>query len=337
MRALVTGATGFIGSHVVDRLVGRGDAARALARTGSDISYLDERGVDVVRGDVTGPASLGPAMEGVEVVYHAAAQVSDWDPWRKFQTVTVDGTGNVLEAAARAGVRRFLHVSSDAVYSHRYVGKRMTEETPFETRFSWWDYYRRSKLAAERLAWRYVNDERLAVTVVRPGVVLGERDRVTLPGLVAFLRSKGAAYLGSGRNRLPYVYAGDVADACVLAATNDGAAGQAYNAVSNETVTQKDLFAAIADESGLALPKRAMPLPVMYGVALAMELASLASGRWSRPSLSRFGVTMIGKDYLEDASKAKRDLGWEASATMREAVRRAVEWQRAAKRQAVAG
>jgi nucleoside-diphosphate-sugar epimerase len=162
------------------------------------------------------------------------------------------------------------------------------------------------------------------VTAVRPGLVLGERDRVTLPGVVAFLRGKGATYLGSGRNRLPYVYAGDVAAACVLAATNEKATGQAYNVASGETVTQRDLFAAVAEESGLAPPKRGTPLLFAYGVALAMELVSVLRRRRSRPALTRFAVTLIAADYLEDAGKAERDLGWEAGTSMREAVRRAV-------------
>jgi nucleoside-diphosphate-sugar epimerase len=330
MKALITGATGFIGSHLVDRLLERGDTVRALVRPSSDISYLKERGVELVSGDITDPASLPAAVAGVDVVYHLAAMVSDWGPWREFEAITIGGTRNVLEAAARAGVPRFLHVSTDGVYAFRYLGKRITEETPLETRFAWWDYYRRSKLAAERLVWQRHDEGRLAVTAVRPGVVLGERDRATLPGVVAFLRSKSAAYMGDGRNRLPCVYAGDVAALCRLAATEEGAAGQAYNAVSQETVTQRDLFAAIAEESGVELPRRAMPLPLTYGVGFAMELASVLTGRRSRPSLTRFAVTLIGADYQEDAGKAKRDLGWEATTPMREAVRRSVEWQRAA-------
>jgi len=337
MKALVTGATGFIGSHLVNRLLERDDEVRALVRPSSDLSYLEERGVELVSGDITDPASLPAAMAGIDVVYHAAAMVSDWGPWREFQAVTIDGTRNVLEEAARAGVPRFLHVSTDGVYAHRCLGKRMTEETPLETRFAWWDYYRRSKLAAERVAWRYHRDGRLTVTVVRPGVVLGERDRATVPGAIAFLRSKSAAYLGSGRNRLPYVYAGDMATACALAASSDEGAGQAYNLVSQETVTQRDLFASIAEEAGLALPKRAMPLPVIYGVALAMEMISVLRGRRTRPSLTRMAVTMIGADYLEDAGKAERELGWRARTPMREAVRRSVEWQRAAQPQAASG
>ncbi len=331
MRALVTGATGFIGSHIADRLLMRGHTVRALVRPGSDVAYLEERGVELVRGDLTDPASLAPAVEGIETVFHAAAMVGDWGPWRAFKSVTIEGTRNVLEAAAQAGVPRFLLISSDAVYAHRYLGKRMTEETPLETRFAWWDYYRRSKLAAERLAWRYSDDGRLSVTALRPGVVLGERDRATVPGVIAFLRSKSAMYLGSGHNRLPYVYAGDVADACLLAASSDKAAGGAYNVVSPERVTQRDLLASVAEESGLAVPRRAMPLPIAYGFAFVMELASVLGGRRTRPSLTRFGVTMIGGHYLEDATKTERELGWRAETPMREAVRRSVEWQRTAK------
>jgi len=86
-------------------------------------------------------------MSGVEAVYHTAAMVSEWDPWRDFQTVTIDGTRNVLRAAAAAGVPRFLHVSTDGVYSLQALKGRITEESPLEKRFGWGDYYRRSKSA----------------------------------------------------------------------------------------------------------------------------------------------------------------------------------------------
>lgn len=338
MKALVTGATGFIGSHIVDRLVARGDSVRALIRVDSDVSYLEGLGVERVIADIADPESLPLALQGVEAVYHAAALVDDWGPWSGFQRVTIDGTSNLLEVAARANVVRFLHVSSDAVYAHRYLGQTMTEETPLETRFAWWDYYRRSKLAAELLARRFHAEGRLAVTVARPGLVLGERDRVTLPGAIAFLKSKSAAYLGDGYNRLPYVYAGDLAEGCILAATAATAAGQTYNLVSDEQVTQRDLFAAAAaDERGLTLPRRSTPVPLVHAIALVMELASVLTGRRSRPSLTRMGVTMIGRSYIEDSSKAQADLGWKAAIPLCEAVRRAVAWAREHAHQPVAG
>ncbi len=144
-------------------------------------------------------------------------------------------------------------------------------------------------------------------------------------------------FLGNARNRLPYVYVGDVAAGCLLAATNAEAAGQAYNLASSETVTQRDLFAAVAEGSGLTLPKRSIPATVAHGIALAMELSSVLGGRRWRPPMSRFGITLVAADYIEDAGKAERELGWRARTPMREAVRRAVEWQRAQKRQPVAG
>jgi nucleoside-diphosphate-sugar epimerase len=337
MRALVTGASGFIGSHIAERLAAAGDRVRAFVRPASDVSYLRELGVELAHGDITDPASLSPAMDGIEAVYHAAAAVTDWGPWRQFRSVTIEGTRNVLEAAAGANVGRFLHVSTDGVYAHSHLGKRITEETPLETRFAWWDYYRRSKLAAERLAWQYHAEGRLAVTAVRPGVVLGERDRVTVPGLAAYMRGKGAVCWGNGHNRLPYVYAGDVAAACLLAVASPQTAGQPYNIVSDEAVTQRDLLQVVAEAAGLEAPRRSVPLLLVHGIALAMELGSLATGRRWEPPLRRMPVTMLGAEYLEDASKARRELGWQPAVPMREAVRRCVEWRRAERRQEVAG
>ena len=337
MRVLVTGASGFIGSHIVERLVAAGDSVRAFVRPTSDVSFLREMGVELLVGDITDAATLPPAMDGVEAVYHAAAAVTDWGPWRLFRSVTIEGTRNVLEAAARADVGRFLHVSTDGVYAHGLLGRPWTEETPLETRFAWWDYYRRSKLAAERLAWEHQAAGRLAVSVIRPGVVLGERDRVSVPGLAAYMRGKGAVCWGNGRNRLPCVYAGDVADVCRLAVASAKAPGQPYNAVSDEAVTQRNLFGAVAEAAGVKAPRRSVPLPLLHALALAMEVTCVATGRRWVPPLRRMPVTMLAGEYLEDASKARRELGWRPEVTMREAVRRCVGWQRAARRQGVAG
>ncbi|HEU4759786.1 MAG TPA: NAD-dependent epimerase/dehydratase family protein [Dehalococcoidia bacterium] len=333
----MTGASGFLGSHIVDNLVVRGASVRALVRPSGDASYLMERGVELVRGDVTKPATLRPAVEGVDVVLHAAALVTDWAPWRDFRQVTIEGTRNVLEAAAAAGVPRFLHVSTDGVYALRALRRPLTEDSPLERRFGWWDYYRRSKLAAERLARWYGDSGRLGLTIVRPGLVLGERDRAMLPGLVAFLRSGSAAYLGNGRNRLPCVYAGDVAEGCVLAASSEAAVGGTYNLAPSEEVSQRDLFRAVAEGAGLRPPRRRLPLLAAYCVVFAMELRSALGGRRARPSLTRFAVNLIALDYREDISRAKRELGWEPRVSMAESIRRSVEWLEAREARPVGG
>ncbi|HSP56111.1 MAG TPA: NAD-dependent epimerase/dehydratase family protein, partial [Dehalococcoidia bacterium] len=294
MRALVTGATGFLGSHIAERLVARGDEVRALVRPSSDTAFLKKLGVELVIGDVTEPESLVPAMAGSEVLYHAAAKVADWGPWRDFQRVTVDGTRNILNAAIQGGVQRVLHVSTDGVYALSAFKGTVTEDSPLEKHFGWLDYYRRSKLAAERLARRYAEEGKLPVTIVRPGLLFGERDRVMFPGIVAFLKSGSAAYLGRADNPLPYIYAGDVAEACIAGANSDAAADRTYNVVSDEPVTQAAVFDAIADAAGLPKPKRHIPVRLIYAMAMGMEAWCLfGRRRKAHPEITRFGVILL--------------------------------------------
>jgi nucleoside-diphosphate-sugar epimerase len=326
VRALVTGATGFLGSHIAERLAARGDDVRALVRPSSDTAFLQKLGVELVPGDVTDPASLGPVTAGVEVVFHAAAMVTDWGPWRDFERVTVEGTRNVLEAATRAGVTRILHVSTDGVYALSAFKDVVTEDSPLERRFGWLDYYRRSKLAAERLARQCGDTGKIGVTIVRPGLLFGERDRVMFPGIVSFLKSGSAAYLGTGENHLPYIYAGDVADACIAAAASDAALGRIYNVVSDEHVTQKRVFDTIAETMDLRKPRRHFPIRLIYGLAMAMEAWCLfARGRKVHPDLTRFGVILLAYDFREDASRLRTEVGWAPRVSMEDAVRRCVD------------
>lgn len=326
-RTLVTGATGFLGSHIVDRLVERGETVRTLVRESSDTSYLEAKGVETAEGDVTVPLTLAAAMKDVDTVYHAAAQVTDWAPWRDFESVTVDGTQNVFSAAVEAGVKRIVHVSSDAVYALSALKAPLTEESRLEKRFGWFDYYRRSKSIAERTARRFMDGGRIEVCILRPGLLLGERDRAIFPGTLAYLKSGSAFYIGSGRNRLPYVHAGDVAEACVLAGTSDRAAGEIYNVASEEEVTQRDLFQTIAESAGVPAPKRSLLMRALYALAFGMELMSAAGGRKKRPQLTRYGLNILGLDYREDVSKVRGQLGWEPKVTLREAIRRTIEWR----------
>lgn len=325
--SLVTGATGFLGSHIVDRLTERGESVRALVRETSDTTHLESKNVDLAIGDVTIPLTIGAAMQDVDVVYHAAATVTDWAPWKEFQAVTVEGTQNVFSAAVTGGAKRVVHVSTDAVYALSALKDVITEESPLEKRFGLLDYYRRSKSIAERTARRFQQGGNVEVSIVRPGLLLGERDRAIYPGTVAFLKSGSATYIGSGNNRLPYVYAGDVAEACILAATSDAAAGAIYNVASEETVTQRDVFQAIAEATDLRPPKRSMPTRLIYTLALGMEGIGIVTGRRSRPAMTRYGINILALDYREDVTKAKRELGWEAKVPLAEAIKRTKDWR----------
>ena len=329
MRALVTGATGLLGSHIVDSLLERGDDVRALARPASDVSYLRHRDVPIVEGDVTDEESIGAAADGIDVVYHAAAKVTDWGPWSDFEAVTIGGTRNALEAASAAGVSRFLHVSTDSVYPNgpKRRGEILTEDAPLVERPPSWDPYQRSKLAAERLAWQYHYWERLAVTIVRPGLILGERDRSIMPGFVDYVGSDRAVYVGRGVNREPCIYAGDAAEACVLAATQDAGIGRAYN-LASEVLTQRELFAAIAEALGVEPPTRSVPYWIVYLYGAASEILAGLGRRNERPTMTRMSANLIAADYILDSSRAERELGWKAKVPVREAIRRSVAWIR---------
>ncbi len=338
MKALVTGGTGFLGSHIVERLVKRGDHVRVLVRPTSKTAFLESLGgVELVQGDVTDAPSLAPALSGVDVVYHAAAMVADWGPWEGFRSVTIAGTRNMLKVATAAGVGRFLYVSTDGVYRYQDLRRGVTEDTPMETHFGAFDYYRKSKTITEKIVRRHLDRGALPITIVRPALVLGERDAAMLPGVIAFLKSPRSMYLGSGRNRLPIVYGGDVAEICILAATSGQATGQTYNAVNEEYVTQRDLFEIAAEFAGLQLPNRSMPFRAVYAAVFAMELRSRVPDWKPRPELTRFSANLLGVDFVESAAKAHRELGWKPEVGLREAVRRSVEWARARRAQTVSG
>src|SRR5260370_12123063 len=139
---VVTGATGLLGSHIAEQLVARGERVRALVRPTSDTTFLKLLGIDMVTGDLADPASLRRAVDGADVVYHCAARVGDWGPWRAYKVNIVDATQHLLDACRKVGIGRFLHVSSIGVYGH--LGDRdrpITEEEPLGQNPWVWDYY----------------------------------------------------------------------------------------------------------------------------------------------------------------------------------------------------
>ncbi|HTK73749.1 MAG TPA: SDR family NAD(P)-dependent oxidoreductase, partial [Gemmataceae bacterium] len=158
MRALVTGAAGFIGSHIVERLAAAGHNVRGMVRTAAQGATVRSLGAEPVQGDVTQPATLRSAVKDVETVIHAAARVTDWGDWPAFEAATVRGTQNILRAAVDAGVRRLVLVSTVAVYDNR-VGDRLhvvPEDTPHNgVGDRLLGHYARAKVLAEQAAWDF--------------------------------------------------------------------------------------------------------------------------------------------------------------------------------------
>jgi 2-alkyl-3-oxoalkanoate reductase len=319
---VLTGATGQLGSHIAEGLVERGERVRALVRPGSDTSFLQDLGVELVSGDLHDAESLKRAFDGADIVYHCAARVSDWGPWQQFESETVTATRNVLAACAAANIGRLLHVSSISVYGRPRKGRLVTEETPLGRRFMWWDYYARAKLLAENVVREYAGPW----TMVRPSWIYGPRDRISMPRVIPVLRSGKAPIIGSGENLLNIIYAGDVAAGAILAANHPGAVGQVYNLSSRGEVTQRKFVDTVCDALGIPHVSKRVPFFLAWQMAFWSELFAKLLMKKKPPRITRRAIYLIGRPPLFSIEKARTELGWEPRVPIEEGVKRTLAW-----------
>ena len=323
---LVTGATGLLGSHIVEQLRKRDLPVRVLVRPGSDRSWLETQDVEFAVGDVTDRASLDAACAGCDVVYHSAAKVGDWGPWEDFQKVTIEGTRNIVDAAIAAKVRRFVHISSISTYG--YHTKDGTIDETYELGYGLyrWAYYSRSKIEAERIAWDAHKRGDIELTVIRPAWIYGERDRTTIARLVAMIRAGQAKILGRGDNRLNVIYAGNIADAAIAAAALPAASGQAYNCSNDGEITQQAYFDLWARTLGAPPVKKHVPYRVAYCAGFVLECLGHLF-RWKKPPfVTRYAVWLMGRRSYFSAEKARRELGWQSAVSYEVGVPRVIRW-----------
>lgn len=330
MRALVTGATGFLGSHIVERLLGQNHEVRALARPTSDTNHLRDTGAAIVFGDVTNPETLRPAVAGVDVVFHAAARVTPgWGSWPQFHTAIVRGTENVLEAAAAAGCARFVYVSSGGVYGRACQGEApVCESTPCDVAFSPDSYYESAKLRAEAVVLDQHLRGTIHATILRPAAVYGPRDRLVSDHLYRHLSLPVVVWPNGAEARYSIVFASDAADCAIAAASAEGAAGQAYNVAPPEPVRFRDFATTMLRAMG----GRRLQLTVPYGLGHASCAAIEAWSKLARvqgmPYLTRSGLRFLRAGMVLDGSRARDELGWEPRVTIEEGTRRYVQWRR---------
>jgi nucleoside-diphosphate-sugar epimerase len=327
MRALVTGATGFLGSHLVERLRAAGYQVRALAHQPGRADFLADLGAEVVVGDLTAPESLARAVAGVDTVFHCAAVVSNWAPWSDFLAVTVRGTENLLRAAARVPLRRFVHVSTTRVYDDRHCRRLgvVTEETPYGPHgFRKFGHYARAKVLAESLVWKYAGS--LPVSVIRPAWIYGPRDEAILPPLVKFLRSPHARWPSRADPCADPVYVSDVADCAIAAAVHPAAVGQPYNVAPADRISVREFLGCLSQALGVTMPRRSTPYPLAALAANVVEGWARLTRRRTAPAVNRAGLAILTTDVRYEPAKAQRDLGWRSQVDLADGVRRTAAW-----------
>ncbi|MFL5626193.1 MAG: NAD-dependent epimerase/dehydratase family protein [Ktedonobacteraceae bacterium] len=331
MKVLVTGAAGFLGGHLVDMLVERGDEVRALVRPVEDASRLrNMAGVEVVQGDLTDAESLKHAVCGMQRVYSVAAKTGPWGMEDDYRRINVQGLADLVHASMDAGVQRIVHTSSITVYGHHLHGI-VTEKTPFHAEDN---PYSRTKIAGEKLLANLVRDDGAPVVIVRPGWIYGPRDSASFARFVALVEAGKGFILGSGKNIVPVVYVRDVAQGLIKAGdAGNEVIGRAYTLADDRRVTQAQYLNTIADCLGVSHVSLHLPYSILYGAGRAAELTWQALGRRNSapPPVTTYGITLLGSDQLFAIDKARNELGYTPEFNVACGVAEGVQWYLSAK------
>jgi 2-alkyl-3-oxoalkanoate reductase len=316
MRILVTGATGFLASHLIPALQRSGHAVRALVMPSADSTWLKDADVEIHTGDVRLPETLRAPMHQIDAVFHLAAAIGVRRPLREYHAVNVTGTENVCRTALAASVKRLVHVSTTSVYEQG-LGVPVGENFPLAPLP---DPYPVTKAAGDTLVQRMIAGAHLPASIVRTSTIYGPGDHLNFGRIADRLVTRRSIVIGSGRNRVPFVNVDDVVQGLLLVLEHERAEGQVYNVTDDRCPTQEELLHVIADELDAEMPRIHVPYGLLYSAAfLAERLAQVT--HTPRAMVTRFGVALYGADNRVAIDKARKDLGYEPRVPLRDGVR----------------
>lgn len=322
---LVTGASGFIGSHVARRLHALGHHVLANGRDPARLGALSAAGLDIRIGDLSTDA-LPALIDGAEAIVHCAALSSPWGPRKLFLTANVLATRRLLDAARRGSVQRFVHFSSPSIYFR--LGDQLNTPETFEPPHRWINAYAESKWLGEQCV-REAAAAGLPSLILRPRAVFGEGDRAIFPRLLALAERGWFPRIGDGEARIDVTYVANVVAAVEASLRPEAPAeGQAFNITNGEPLAVRELLEQLF--TALDLKVRMIPLPRQLAIALgslAEMVANVLPGH-PEPRLSRYGVGALGYSQTLDISAARQQLGYAPTTSVTEGIQRFAHWWR---------
>lgn len=306
MRVFVTGGSGFLGGRLIALLLARGDAVVALARSEAAAAKIRARGATPATGDLSDRAALEAGMRGCDVVVHAAAHVEEFGPWEVYVAANVTGVDHVLEAARAAGVKRVVHVSTEAVLAGDAPIVRADETRPRASRPA--GPYPRSKGMSEELVLA-ANRGGLETVIVRPRFIWGAGDTSLLPKLEQAVRDGRWRWIGGGRYLTSTCHVDNVVHG-ILCAAERGRPGAIYFLTDGEPVVFREFVGDLVRTRGVEPGDRSLPHWLAVTLATVAELAWTWLPLRGAPPVTRTAVALAGEEVTVNDALARREIGY---------------------------
>lgn len=319
MKVLVTGATGFLGSHLCELLKAQGHEVRALVRRSSNTRHLESLGVELALASLEEGHGLEEAVTGVDAVVHGAAMVKAKRP-EEFSHVNAGGTRRLLDATLKAApnVQRFVLVSSLAAHGFGEGGAPRPVTAPSRPV----THYGRSKLEAEHIV--LARKDTLPVTIVRPPAIYGPRD-VEMLAVFKMVRGRVVTFVGSGQNRLSVIYGPDAAKALYHTLTKSHASGRVYHIEDGRVYCHEDLVGYVERAMGVKTVKFSLPVGVVSVAALGSELYGKLTDK--AMMLTRDKVNELREHAVAPPStEISEELGWRPEVQLEDGARLTADW-----------
>lgn len=324
MKALVTGAAGFLGRHVVENLQKQNYEIVTVVRPTTDVKFLEEKNVQLIVGDLRDETCIAAATQGVDVIVHCAATLRG--SWDDFHAINVGSTRKLLEQARKQKVKRFVFISSVIVYDHSSAeaGARFSEEMQYEENQH--TYYSQTKVEGEKLVAEYHEKHKLPTVILRPAAIYGKTGSLFLSRLGFAMGGNRYLIIGNGNLPLPLSHVEGIAEAVSLSIKKKEAVGRIYNVVEDETITQTEFFQEIRRQVRPRFSTVRLPHGLMRILSMTADKVLGLVGMTSPLSLSY--MRLCATPFYYSNEKIKKELGWQPQKDFKQSIRDMMLWHR---------